>query len=87
MYHICDIIFSKAPLFLTQARITTILQISNFEYLMQLNTLAGRSYNDITQVIFLDNYPSMSNNSMHWLNFFDRFCFPFSVSCFPMDSL
>lgn len=27
-----------------------ILQISNFEYLMQLNTLAGRSYNDITQV-------------------------------------
>ena len=62
-------------------------KISNFEYLMQFNTLAGRSYNDITQVIFLDNYPSMSNNSMHWLNFFDRFCFPFSVSCFPMDSL
>jgi hypothetical protein len=29
---------------------TTIMQISNFEYLMQLNTLAGRSYNDITQV-------------------------------------
>lgn len=29
------------------------MQISNFEYLMQLNTLAGRSYNDITQVIFL----------------------------------
>lgn len=29
------------------------LQISNFEYLMQLNTLAGRSYNDITQVDFL----------------------------------
>lgn len=28
----------------------TVLQISNFEYLMQLNTLAGRSYNDITQV-------------------------------------
>lgn len=26
------------------------LQISNFEYLMRLNTLAGRSYNDITQV-------------------------------------
>ena len=26
-------------------------QISNFEYLMQLNTLAGRSYNDITQVV------------------------------------
>ena len=24
-------------------------QISNFEYLMYLNTLAGRSYNDITQ--------------------------------------
>lgn len=29
------------------------MQISNFEYLMQLNTLAGRSYNDITQVGFL----------------------------------
>ena len=28
------------------------MQISNFEYLMQLNTLAGRSYNDITQVDF-----------------------------------
>lgn len=28
------------------------MQISNFEYLMQLNTLAGRSYNDITQVRF-----------------------------------
>ncbi len=25
-------------------------KITNFEYLMQLNTLAGRSYNDITQV-------------------------------------
>lgn len=25
-------------------------QISNFEYLMQLNTLAGRSFNDLTQV-------------------------------------
>ena len=32
--------------------ITTLMQISNFEYLMQLNTLAGRSYNDITQVDF-----------------------------------
>ncbi|KAL0464683.1 UNVERIFIED_CONTAM: BEACH domain-containing protein C2, partial [Sesamum latifolium] len=27
-------------------------EISNFEYLMQLNTLAGRSYNDITQVLY-----------------------------------
>ncbi|PPD78207.1 hypothetical protein GOBAR_DD24853 [Gossypium barbadense] len=26
-------------------------EISNFEYLMQLNTLAGRSYNDITQPV------------------------------------
>ena len=24
-------------------------QLSNFEYLMHLNTLAGRSYNDLTQ--------------------------------------
>ena len=31
------------------------MQISNFDYLMQLNTLAGRSYNDITQVIFFLN--------------------------------
>ncbi|KAJ4848486.1 BEACH domain-containing protein C2 [Turnera subulata] len=30
-------------------------EISNFEYLMLLNTLAGRSYNDITQVGFLGN--------------------------------
>lgn len=34
---------------------TSLVQISNFEYLMQLNTLAGRSYNDITQVIFFLN--------------------------------
>ncbi|WVZ74316.1 hypothetical protein U9M48_022515 [Paspalum notatum var. saurae] len=27
-------------------------EISNFEYLMELNTLAGRSYNDITQAFF-----------------------------------
>ncbi|CAD6262751.1 unnamed protein product [Miscanthus lutarioriparius] len=27
------------------------IEISNFEYLMELNTLAGRSYNDITQPI------------------------------------
>lgn len=37
-------------------------EISNFEYLMQLNTLAGRSYNDITQYpVFpwiLSNYSS-----------------------------
>ncbi|KAK4487403.1 hypothetical protein RD792_005966 [Penstemon davidsonii] len=39
-------------------------QISNFEYLMQLNTLAGRSYNDITQYpVFpwiLSDYSSQS---------------------------
>jgi hypothetical protein len=35
---------------------TTIMQISNFEYLMQLNTLAGRSYNDITQACFSGNF-------------------------------
>ena len=28
-------------------------QISNFEYLMSLNTLAGRSFNDLTQVGFI----------------------------------
>lgn len=28
-------------------------QISNFEYLMQLNTIAGRTYNDVTQVCML----------------------------------
>lgn len=27
-----------------------LLQISNFEYLMELNILAGRGYSDITQV-------------------------------------
>ncbi|CAD6239322.1 unnamed protein product [Miscanthus lutarioriparius] len=31
------------------ARLLPSRQISNFEYLMELNTLAGRSYNDITQ--------------------------------------
>lgn len=30
-------------------------EISNFEYLMQLNTLAGRTYNDLTQVIIEKN--------------------------------
>ncbi|KAL2233976.1 UNVERIFIED_CONTAM: BEACH domain-containing protein C2 [Sesamum indicum] len=39
-------------------------EISNFEYLMQLNTLAGRSYNDITQYpVFpwiLSDYSSQS---------------------------
>ena len=28
--------------------------ISNFDYLMSLNTLAGRSFNDLTQVCKLD---------------------------------
>lgn len=37
-------------------RSKTLVQISNFEYLMQLNTLAGRSYNDITQVDFSPNF-------------------------------
>lgn len=37
-------------------KISNLLQISNFEYLMHLNTLAGRSYNDITQVGHLDNF-------------------------------
>ncbi|KAJ6722799.1 BEIGE/BEACH-RELATED [Salix koriyanagi] len=41
-------------------------EISNFEYLMQLNTLAGRSYNDITQYpVFpwvLSDYSSKSLN-------------------------
>ncbi|XP_057980626.1 BEACH domain-containing protein C2 isoform X2 [Malania oleifera] len=41
-------------------------EISNFEYLMQLNTLAGRSYNDITQYpVFpwvLSDYSSQSLN-------------------------
>ena len=27
-------------------------QLSNFEYLMSLNTLAGRSFNDLTQVLY-----------------------------------
>ena len=31
-------------------------EISNFQYLMQLNTIAGRTYNDLSQ------YPVVSNN-------------------------
>ena len=68
---------------LSLARITTILQISNFEYLMQLNTLAGRSYNDITQVLSPENYLSMSNISIRWLNSFDDFIFLFQYPVFP----
>jgi hypothetical protein len=34
----------------SRSKYVRFLQISNFEYLMELNTLAGRSYNDITQV-------------------------------------
>jgi hypothetical protein len=44
---------------------TSVVQISNFEYLMQLNTLAGRSYNDITQVISLSFSLSLSLSLSH----------------------
>jgi hypothetical protein len=37
-------------LIVSRSKYVRFLQISNFEYLMELNTLAGRSYNDITQV-------------------------------------
>jgi hypothetical protein len=37
-------------LIVSRSKYIRFLQISNFEYLMELNTLAGRSYNDITQV-------------------------------------
>jgi len=47
---------------------TSLMQISNFEYLMQLNTLAGRSYNDITQVISLSL--SLSHTHTHTHTFF-----------------
>lgn len=33
---------------------------------MQLNTLAGRSYNDITQVRFFSKCTLMGNNSFFW---------------------
>ena len=70
---------------------TTLLQISNFEYLMALNTLAGRSYNDITQVdyflfmflcarmiahIICDSVLHLSLSSFDFL----------AVSSFPLDS-
>jgi len=33
-------------------------EISNFQYLMQLNTIAGRTYNDLSQ------YPVVSSNDL-----------------------
>lgn len=33
-------------------------EISNFEYLMQLNTIAGRTYNDLSQ------YPVVSTHGL-----------------------
>lgn len=37
---------------ISRSEYTLLAQISNFEYLMELNTLAGRSYNDVTQAFF-----------------------------------
>lgn len=37
----------SAPLLLLQKWV--LREISNFEYLMQLNTIAGRTYNDLSQ--------------------------------------
>ena len=34
-------------------------EISNFEYLMQLNTISGRTYNDLSQ------YPVVSTLHLH----------------------
>ena len=36
-------------------------EISNFEYLMQLNTIAGRTYNDLSQ------YPVVSTLYPEWV--------------------
>lgn len=68
-----------------------VVQISNFEYLMQLNTLAGRSYNDITQVVFLLNLLLSIflklNSSILCSSYLhhDYYLF-FAVSSFPLDS-
>ncbi|KAF8091664.1 hypothetical protein N665_0439s0028 [Sinapis alba] len=46
-------------------------EISNFEYLMQLNTLAGRSYNDITQPIGALNPERLKKFQEQYTNFED----------------
>ncbi|XVE77007.1 hypothetical protein DITRI_Ditri13aG0027300 [Diplodiscus trichospermus] len=46
-------------------------EISNFEYLMQLNTLAGRSYNDITQPVGALNPDRLKNFIERYANFDD----------------
>lgn len=47
---------------------------------MQLNTLAGRSYNDITQVPFSHGEGLRGITCLH-----DQFPFGFAVSCVPLD--
>ena len=51
-------------------------EISNFQYLMHLNTLAGRSYNDLMQ------YPGEMILSFSFRNEFNRLII---ISSFPMD--
>ncbi|OEL16684.1 BEACH domain-containing protein C2, partial [Dichanthelium oligosanthes] len=48
----CPFLFQRAEQILKRTQLMerwANWEISNFEYLMELNTLAGRSYNDITQ--------------------------------------
>jgi Beige/BEACH domain len=67
--------------------ISLLVQISNFEYLMELNTLAGRSYNDITQVPMLIIFIRIGLSSTYVGLFTNLNINPaFVVSCFPMDN-
>ena len=69
--------------------IKNLLQISNFEYLMHLNTLAGRSYNDITQVGHFDNFHVLMRNIYFALKiaFFQYPVFPWILSDYTSESL
>lgn len=43
-------------------------EISNFEYLMQLNTIAGRTYNDLSQYPVVNTHSLLSRYSQLCLN-------------------
>ena len=46
-------------------------EISNFEYLMQLNTIAGRTYNDLSQYPVVSR-PNVKKTLKNYTTFFPR---------------
>lgn len=62
LFEVTALILGSVCMLIMANKIRNLLQISNFEYLMHLNTLAGRSYNDITQVGHFDNFHVLMRN-------------------------